>query len=357
MPSSKKTAWAQLRVGLVALAAMILLGALVFLITGDTGFFKERVIIHTYMRDSAAVVPGSAVRLNGILVGEVEEVALSGLTDPARVVRMDLEIREEYLNDISVDSVAAVSAENVLGAKFINIKKGQSSVSVKPGGEIAALDVQGFEEVVQQSYTLLASLQGILTRIDAIVSIVEAGKGSIGKLLVDEELYDRLNTAVGDVQKVTAAISSGRGTIGKLLYDEALYQDVRATIGRLDALMLEVQQGKGTAGKLIQDPALYNEAQNTMAELRKILADLNAGQGTAGKLLKSEELHNQIAATLSKVDTMLAQLNSGQGTLGQLLVNPQMYDSINGLTREMNDLMKDFRANPRKFLRIRVSLF
>lgn len=346
-----------MRVGLVALVAMALAGALIFLITGDTGFFTDKVIIHTYMRDSAAVVPGSAVRLNGILVGEVQNVALSGSSDPARVVRMDLEIREEFMNEIPVDSVAAVSAENVLGAKFINIKKGQTATLVKPGGEINALDVQGFEEVVQQSYTLLASLQGILKRIDAIVSVVEAGEGSIGKLLVDEELYDRLNAAVADVQKVTTAISTGRGTIGKLLYDESLYEDVRATLGRLDALMLEVQQGKGTAGRLIQDPALYNEAQNTIAELRKILAGLNAGEGTAGKLLKSEELHNQIASTLGKVDSMLAQLNSGQGTLGQLLVNPQMYDSINGLTREMNELMKDFRANPRKFLRIRVSLF
>jgi phospholipid/cholesterol/gamma-HCH transport system substrate-binding protein len=357
MPSSKKVTWAQLRVGLVALAAMVLLGVLIFLITGDTGLFSEKVIIHTYMRDSAAVVRGSAVRLNGILIGEVKDVTLSGSNDPARVVRMDLEIRREFLDQTPVDSVAAVSAENVLGAKFINIKKGVSSETVKPGGEIAALDVQGFEEVVQQSYALLTSLQGILKRVDAIVSVVEAGKGSIGKLLVDEELYNRLNASVADVQKVTAAISSGRGTIGKLLYDEALYQDLRATIGRLDALMLDVQQGKGTAGRFIQDPALYNEAQNSIAELRKMLADLNAGQGTAGKLLKSEELHSQIASALAKIDTMLAQLNSGQGTLGQLLVNPQLYDSINGLTREMHELMKDFRANPRKFLRIRVSLF
>ena len=46
-----------------------------------------------------------------------------------------------------------------------------------------------------------------------------------------------------------------------------------------------------------------------------------------------------------------------QGTLGQLLVNPQLYDSLNGATREFQSLAKDMRANPKKFLTIRLSLF
>jgi len=88
-----------------------------------------------------------------------------------------------------------------------------------------------------------------------------------------------------------------------------------------------------------------------------LVDDLNAGQGTAGKLLKSDDLHNQISASLSKIDVMLDKLNAGQGTLGQLLVNPQLYDNLSGATREMHLLMKDFRANPKKFLRIKLSLF
>ena len=39
-----------------------------------------------------------------------------------------MEIENDKLKQIPVDSVAAISAENVLGAKFINIRKGQSRV-------------------------------------------------------------------------------------------------------------------------------------------------------------------------------------------------------------------------------------
>jgi phospholipid/cholesterol/gamma-HCH transport system substrate-binding protein len=85
--------------------------------------------------------------------------------------------------------------------------------------------------------------------------------------------------------------------------------------------------------------------------------DLNKGKGTAGKLLKDDEIAKQLAAIAAKIDTAVDRLNAGQGTLGQLMVNPQLYDSLNGVTREAQSLVKDMRANPKKFLRIKLALF
>jgi phospholipid/cholesterol/gamma-HCH transport system substrate-binding protein len=60
---------------------------------------------------------------------------------------------------------------------------------------------------------------------------------------------------------------------------------------------------------------------------------------------------------LGKVDVIIDKINAGQGTVGQLLVNPQLYDTLNGATGEMQQLIKDIRANPKKFLRIKLALF
>ena len=113
----------------------------------------------------------------------------------------------------------------------------------------------------------------------------------------------------------------------------------------------------GISGKFLKDPAVYDELHKTIADTDKIIQDLNAGQGTAGKLLKSDELHKQLVDTIGKLDLIIDKVNSGQGTLGQLLVNPQLYDNLSGATREMHGLMQDFRANPKKFLRIKLGLF
>ena len=357
MPAAHKVGWARLRVGIMGIAAFIIVAVLVFLLTSNKKLWADTVTIYTYLDDSAALATGSPVRLNGILAGEVTKVSLSGENTAQRIIRVAMEIEEEYLRQIPIDSVAAISAENVLGSKFINIKKGQSPTHVKAGGEVKALDTREFEEVVQQGYTLLSSLQGILKRVDAIVGTIEVGKGSIGKLLVDEELYNRLIAIVAEFQKVTHAISTPQGTIGKLLYDDALLVDIRQSLGRVDSLLVGMQQGEGTMGKLLKDDALYNELRQTVAEVRRITTDLNAGKGTAGKLLKDEALHNQLQASLLKVDGILDRINSGQGTIGQLLVNPQLYDSLNGATGELQQLVKAIRDNPKKYLRIKLSLF
>jgi phospholipid/cholesterol/gamma-HCH transport system substrate-binding protein len=357
MPVEKKASWARLKVGLLAIVAMFILAVVTFLITGKGNLFAGTAHVYTYLGDSAALTEGAPVTLNGINVGKVSKIQLSGSYDPARIVKIDMEIQQDMLSAIPVDSITSISAANVLGSKFINIKKGKSPVTIRPGAELPSLDVAEFEDVVKQGYAILTSLQGIIQRVDRIVGLVEAGKGSIGKLIVDEEVYNRVLAVVIEAQKIEQALNSDKGTLGKLLYDPALYSDVRATVGKLDGLLDSLQKGEGTAGKFLKDPAIYNETHLAITDVRRLLADLDAGKGTAGKLLKSDELHAQLLTTISKIDVMIDKLNAGQGTLGQLLVNQQLYDNLSGATRELHGLMKDFRSNPKKFLRIKLSLF
>jgi phospholipid/cholesterol/gamma-HCH transport system substrate-binding protein len=357
MPSAKKVSWAQLRAGLTAIAAMLVLAVLVYLLTGTKKLFVDTATIYTYMDDSAALAVGAPVRLNGIVIGNVTKVNLSGERTPRRTVRVDMSVDTRMLKSIPVDSEATISAENVLGTKYINIKIGQSSKAIQSGSEVPSKDVSEFDEVVQSGYDVMTVARSLLKRIDGVVTQIEAGKGTIGKLLVDEQLYNNLNATVSETHKVAAAISSGRGTVGRLLYDETLYNDLRAAVQRLEAILAGVQEGQGTLGKLIKDPALFDDTRKTVAELRRLVEDLNAGKGTAGKLLKDETLHSQIQSTVAKLESTLDRINTGQGTLGQLMVNPNLYESLNGASLEMQGLMKDFRANPKKFLRIKLGLF
>jgi phospholipid/cholesterol/gamma-HCH transport system substrate-binding protein len=357
MPIQKKAQWARLKVGVTAIIALIILGVLIFLLTGSGSVFASQAHIYTFLDDSAALTESSPVRLNGIVIGKVDHILLTGSTEPGKIVKMDMSILAKYLSQIPVDSKAGVGAENVLGSKFMNIKKGRSKETVHDGSTIASQDIPDFNDFMEQGNNLLTQLQGILRRVDVIVGQVESGKGSIGKLLVDEELYNRAIAIMAEAHTLVATLNSSKGTIGRLMNDDTLYNDVRGSISRLDSIMQGLQQGEGSAGKLLKDPALYDEARSAIADLRKIVAEIDSGQGTVGKLLKSDDIHNQILATMRRLDSILDKINSGQGTLGQLVVNQQLYENLNGATRELHLLMQDFRANPKKFLRIKLGLF
>ena len=122
-------------------------------------------------------------------------------------------------------------------------------------------------------------------------------------------------------------------------------------------LMEGLQSGEGTAGKLLKDPALYDEARGAIGDIRKILRRHRRGQGHGRQAAEERRPARADRATIGRIDLLLDKINSGQGTVGQLLVNTQLYDNLNGATRELHGLMKDFRANPKKFLRIQLYLF
>jgi phospholipid/cholesterol/gamma-HCH transport system substrate-binding protein len=357
MASQARVHWAQLRTGVLAAIAMVLAAILIFLLTSQSNFFGGDFHLMTYMEDSAGMVANDPVRVNGILVGYIGSIKLSGSRDPKRTVQIDMVIRQRFLDQIPEDSKSAISSANLLGSKFVNITKGSHPKHVEPGGEIQALPNQDIPEIMAQSSNLLAQLQMIIGRADGLLAIVESGQGNIGKLIKDDALYDRGNETLAQLEQLVKDVKNSNGTISHLLYDDTLYNDIRKPIQRIDDMLAQVQSGKGTLGKTLYDPQAYDEARAAIDEAKQLLGNLNAGKGTAGKFLTDDQIYQQLTLISQKVNTAIDKINSGQGTIGQLMVNPQLYDSMNGATRELNALIKDVRADPKKFLRIKLAIF
>jgi len=357
MAERAKVRWSQLKVGVLALTAFVIVFVLVFLLTSSKGLFQQNEVLYTFMEDASGMANGTPVRLNGILVGYLDQLKLTNSRDPKRAVQFDLMVKKKFLADIPVDSVATIAAANLLGDKFINIERGQDTRTVQPGAELRSKEGQDIPELMAQSANVLQSFQTIVKRVDNMLADVEAGKGNIGLLLKDDELYRRLNGIASEGQKLLADVRTGNGSLSKLIYSDEFYQELRSPIRRIDKILADLDAGQGSAGKLLHDPALYDEMQKTVGEIHTLLADANAGKGTLGKLLKNDELHQRVQELLAKLNTTVDKINAGQGTIGQLMQNPQLYESLNGATREFQSLAKDMRSNPKKFLTIRLTLF
>jgi phospholipid/cholesterol/gamma-HCH transport system substrate-binding protein len=78
---------------------------------------------------------------------------------------------------------------------------------------------------------------------------------------------------------------------------------------------------------------------------------MKSGNGSIAKLDKLQADFDQLSV---KVDGVMDRVNSGQGTLGQLMVNPQLNEALAGATRDFQELANGIRANPRKFIAIRI---
>ena len=90
---------------------------------------------------------------------------------------------------------------------------------------------------------------------------------------------------------------------------------------------------------------------------RDLAAETQLPLPAVSKLLNSSELHDQLVVSMGKLDSVLDKVNNGDGTIGRLMNDPSLFESLDATTRDMQGFLKEFRANPKKFLTITVKFW
>ena len=356
MPSQKQLKWSQLKVGITVIVAALTLGVLITLMSGG-GFFTSKITLKSYFFDAQGLRVGAPVRLAGVDIGNVKTIQV--VRDrPKDPVEVTMKVNTKYAFDLKKDSKTLLSTAGVLGETLINIDS--STATGAPAGDGDVLrsgEVTGYEDVMTAANSSLQNMDVLLKRADRIVSFVESGQGSVGKLIYDPSLYNRVNSTVADFQKLVGEISNGQGSLGKLIADDELYQKANGTIDKVNKMIDDLNAGNGTAGKLLKDPTLYNNANQTVANIKQLTDDINAGKGAIGKMAKDQEFANKLQNTMNRLSDLMDRLNAGEGSAGKFLHDPALYNNTNQLLTDTQDLIKAIRQNPKKYLTIHLKLF
>ncbi|MFZ0543131.1 MAG: MlaD family protein [Candidatus Sulfotelmatobacter sp.] len=359
MPSQKQLKWSQLRVGITVIVASLVLGLLLFLMSGTGGFFTKRITLVSYFDNAEGLRVGAPVRLSGVDIGNVSKILIVREKDRQLTpVKVFMKVSTKYDFNLRRDSVTSLDTAGVLGETYLDIDSSQAVGPIAQNGDALPTHVHpDFNEVVRSSQSTLQNMDALLKRADRIMAFVESGKGSIGKLIYDPTLYDRFSQTVAELKTVVDEIAKGQGSLGQLINSNDAYNKFVATLDKMNGVVDDLQQGKGTAGKFLKDPSLYNNANDTVANLKKVSEDLNAGKGTAGRLLKDEELGKKIDTTMTKLAALTTELEAGQGTVGKLFKDDTLYNNANQMLEESRNLVKAIRENPKKYLSIKLHIF
>jgi len=361
MARRKQISWTELRVGIFVLVGLFVLAAAIFYVTGGPLGPKYR--LTTYLPEVSGLANGAPVRVDGVEVGNVEAIRLlprvagTKPTDKHKNIEVVMRIERRYQDDILSDSAASLVTEGLLGNRYVNITRGFTGVPLKEGQELPGSEEKAMKEVVARSAEVLGNLSALSDDVQDLIKGVKSGKGSLGKLLTDEQVYHRLNSVLARSDDVIAGIQAGQGTLGKLVTSDEMYTKVDKGLDHVNTLLADVRAQKGTIGKLMYDTALYEQAKEALAGGNALIKDVRDGKGTMGKLATDDSLFNNLKIASSNVATAAAKLNDNTTTAGKLFSDPKLYDNLAGLTGDMRLLIGDFRQNPKKFLHIKISIF
>lgn len=74
-------------------------------------------------------------------------------------------------------------------------------------------------------------------------------------------------------------------------------------------------------------------------------------------LAKDQAFRDKLNATIGNLQSISHSLAAGEGTTGKLLHDPTLYDNTNRSVLELRRLLTAIRANPKKYLVIRLKIF
>jgi phospholipid/cholesterol/gamma-HCH transport system substrate-binding protein len=359
VPSQKQLKWSQLKVGITVVVALVTLGVLIFLMSGTGGLFTKKMEVKTYVDNASGLRIGAPVRLNGVDIGNVSNILV--VSTPAMhltPVEVTMKVNMKYHYGLFKNSHTLLSTAGVLGETFIDIDSAEASGPEAVNGDILpSSDVPQIQDVVRASQGTLQNMDALLKRLDRIIAYIETGKGSVGKLIYDPTLYNRLSETVNEFQGLVNDVGNGKGTLGKLFSDDTLYNKINGTLDKVNVAIDDLNAGKGTMGKLLKDPSLYDNANKTVASVRQLTEDINAGKGALGKFAKDPEFAARMQNIADKLSAIADRLDAGEGTAGKLLRDPSLYNNADQTLAESRELIKAIRQNPKKYLTIHLKIF
>jgi phospholipid/cholesterol/gamma-HCH transport system substrate-binding protein len=358
MPERERVKWAQLRVGILVIVGLLLFAVAVFFISGQGGLFTRHYHVKAYLSSAGDLRQGAEVHLAGIAVGSVSKIQISPFPDPHRAVELDLEIKRKFQKEIRTDSVATVNTVGLLGDSYLDITRGSPGHDVvAEGGALKTSEKPDVAAVMQNTNDVIMNLRVLSAKLDEITVQIESGKGSMGRLIYDQTLYDKMDATTASLQNLVNGVQHGEGTLGKLVTDETLYKHSVATLDRIDQVLDDVQHGKGSLAKFISDPTAYNNLNRLMTQANTLVDNINQGHGSLGKLAKDEQLYDRINDTFGRLDTLATRMEQGQGTLGKLSTDPSLFNNLNESSQSLKEFLADFRKNPKKYLSIKLHVF
>jgi phospholipid/cholesterol/gamma-HCH transport system substrate-binding protein len=336
----------------LSITAAVITATTIVMLTGGRGFFWQRYLLKTSFGNVAGLKPGSPVRLAGVEVGSVREVALAG-----DQVEVTFEVNTAYRPQITSGSRAVLGSISLLGESAVDLSPSSTGTPLPDGGMVAS----GPAAVLLTDVTNTADAG--IKELTALLKDVRAGKGTAGKLMSDEQLYVELTRLIASANELTTGIKQGKGTAGRLLNDPKAAESLEAALTNVEEVTRKLNAGQGSLGVLLSDDTFARSLSATTSSIDALVAKLNRDEGTLGKLINDPAVYDRVNGLTTKLDDLMGRLNAGEGTMGQLLKDKQLYENMNktlgeasGLIAQLKGLVAKIEQDPKKYLNIKVGL-
>ena len=301
------------KVGILAAFAIALLIIGYNFLKGNSIFSSQTTLFARYSRVDGLTV-SKPILINGFQIGRVAKLQL----EPGGTILATLSINEKY--NIPKNSTARLEGTDLLGSKAIVMELGNS------------------KDMAEDGYVLNANVEkGLLDQVEPVQKKAEL---IIGKM-------DSILTSVNSILNPNFQKSVDKS-----------FNSIAGTLASLENTSKNVDKLVGSEGSRIQ--AIFANVESITANLNEnnkkisdILTNINTVTDKFAATNFKQTLDNANNA-IADLQSVITGVKDGKGSLGLLLNDTKMYDNLNSASKNLDALMIDLKANPKRYVHFSV---
>lgn len=288
----------------VALLAIVAIVALYFgfLFLKGTDFFSSTKNYTVLYENVDGLTVSSPVMLNGLQVGVVHNMHLE--LDKKQHVRVTLSIEEGI--PVGDSTIASLTSSDLLGGKAITLFLRNNTRRYKGGEQLISYTQQSLTDM------LTAKAMPVLGKVDS--TLLKFNE------FFNEEAKRSLRATLLNTEYTTE-------TVHKMLLSNQ--RNINLITSNMATLTAQLQKTETKFNRLATN---LNQITDTLKNtpINATIRDLNA--------------------TVAEAQTALQKFNQNTGTMGRLMNDDSLYANMNASTESLNALLKDFKANPKRYV-------
>ncbi len=325
---AKKTSTVKL--GIFIFLGIAILVVAIFMLGGKEQLFSSTFSVKAYFKSVQGLKSGATVRLSGIDVGTVKDVSI--VNDTTGRVQVTMSIKEDVARFIRTDTKASIETEGLVGNKVVVLSIGSATAEqIIDGGTIGTKEPLSFADVLEETHGIMGYTKQMTKDLSEIIGRVNRGEGSIGKLLVNDDLYTSATNLTNQADQSLKSITSELDKV-TALFDKLgegvknVVTRVDTTVGDLDAVINGVKNGKGIIGEMLVNGSPFDSTfRAAVSNIEKTTVDARLA---ASRLAENMEAlkHNWLFKSYFE--------NRGYWD------KAEYEDDINSKIKELNDKIK-----------------
>jgi phospholipid/cholesterol/gamma-HCH transport system substrate-binding protein len=277
-------------VGAFVITGLVVFAVGLFLIGNRRMLFDDTFEVHAAFTNISGLQNGAVVRVAGMDAGEVTQIDVPG--GPSGQFRVRLRIREDLHPLVRIDSVASIQSDGLVGNKFVQVQAGTDQAPVVAAkGTIQSREPFDIADALVKLNETIDMVTGLIKDVkvgvdEALVAVSTTAK-DVQKLMGDvgedvRAIMASTQKITGDLTVITAGVRQGRGTIGKLVVDDSLFVSAKSIAAEAEKTMATLRDAAEQAKGAVADfrgqggpmKGLTGDLQQTVAIARDAMEDL-----------------------------------------------------------------------------------